>query len=123
MSAKNSAEALAPAPDEPALLDGILLADKVGLLVLEEFVQAELEHALRVLADAGGDPPFEERACTLGARDGGDARKQPLELARVGLHVALDYVQRSHEGVRHAASQSSSGQTLRILRCVMRNCM
>lgn len=102
-------------PDDASVLGGGLLASQVGVVVLEELVQAELEAALGRVADERGQPALEERAAALLLHDGADGAAQALVLDGVHLHVALGHIQGRHSQVGKAARQHAAHAALEVV--------
>jgi len=102
-------------PHEPSLLNRVLLANRRGLEVLEDFVESELNHSLDVLANAGRKPSFDKSPHALGGADLPEAMEEVALLACVGLHVAFDHVERSDQSVGDSAAECTSHETLQLL--------
>ena len=69
-----------------------VLADDAGVQILEELVQAELEHALRAVAEERGDPALDQTSRALLSHDLLQTRDQtarPAPRLGVRLHVSV----------------------------------
>ena len=72
-------------PDGTLVFCGGFLTGEVGVLVLEDFVETVLEHALERVADEGRANALPEPTAALLSRDGAETRHETLKLARVHL--------------------------------------
>jgi len=93
---------------ESLVLLGVLSTDLVGVVLLEEFVQAELSSSLRGVPEEGGHPTPHEACQTLLLGEHAEAGEDAPVLAGVGLHVTLDHIERSDKGVCKTATKDTS---------------
>jgi hypothetical protein len=70
--------------------------------------QAELERALGGVAQEGGQPAAQEAGGALLLEDDAEAGADALVLGGIGLHVALDHVERRDGRVREAAAEDAA---------------
>ena len=72
-------------PDGTLVFCGGFLTGKVGVLVLEDFVETVLEHSLEGVSNEGGSETFPETLATFLSNDGTETGDETLEFSRVDL--------------------------------------
>mmetsp|Transcript_17549 Transcript_17549/g.44923 ORF Transcript_17549/g.44923 Transcript_17549/m.44923 type:complete len:396 (-) Transcript_17549:12-1199(-) len=101
--------------DGGAVLDGLLHAEVVHPLLLEELVAAELEGALQEVARAGGAEAGEQRTSALLLDDLAEAGQHALVVhLRLQLHAGLHHVHGRERAVRDAAAHRAREGKARV---------
>lgn len=95
--------------DEGLVLGGVLGSGEIGVVLLEELVEAELAGALGAVAEQGRDPASEEALDALLPKQQSEAGADALVLGRIYLHVALDQIEWGHRHVGQAAAEDPAG--------------
>eukprot|EP00043_Microstomoeca_roanoka_P009295 m.88559 g.88559 ORF g.88559 m.88559 type:complete len:371 (+) comp14544_c0_seq1:1858-2970(+) len=102
-------------PEKTTVLIGSLLADHVGVHILEDLVEAKLAKALHGVTNQGRGPTLDEGTDTFLSNDGADTTHETLVLAGVDLHVALGHIQRSDGSVCKTAAKNTTNHALHVV--------
>jgi hypothetical protein len=97
----------------------VLLSGDVGVEILEDLVESELEESLGGITDGGREPTLDEGSRTLLSGDDLHASDETLILLRVGLEIALDDIERSDDGVGDTAREDTGDHALEVVEVVM----
>jgi hypothetical protein len=97
----------------------VVLSGDVGVEILEDLVESELEESLGGVTDGGWEPTLDESGGTLLSGDDLESSDETLVLLRVGLEIALDDIEGGDEGVGDTAREDTGDHALEVVEVVM----